>query len=51
MYYDFGDTNLHKNTILFSSDSENDFCHSILYYISGMTDHFAIEAYQEFIGF
>ena len=51
MYYDFGNRKSHKNIILFSSNNEKDFCHCILYYISGMTDHFAIEAYQEIIGF
>ena len=51
LFYDFGDRTFCKNTILFSSNNEKDFYHCILYYISGMTDHFAIEAYQEIIGF
>ena len=51
MYYDFGDKSFCKNNILFSSGNLRDFCQCILYYISGMTDHFAIEVYQEIIGF
>ena len=52
-YYDFGNrenSNL-KNKILFSIDNEKDFCKSIIYYISGMTDNFAIEIYNEIIHF
>ena len=52
-YYDFGNrenSNL-KNKILFSIDNEKDFCKSIIYYISGMTDNFAIETYNEIIHF
>ena len=51
LFYDFGDRTFCKNTILFSSSNEKDFYHCILYYISGMTDHFALEVYQEIIGF
>lgn len=52
-YYDLGNrenSNL-KNKILFSIDNEKDFCKSIIYYISGMTDNFAIETYNEIIHF
>ena len=52
-YYDFGnrkDLNL-KNKVLFSLDNEKDFCQAIIYYISGMTDNFAIEIYNEIIHF
>lgn len=52
-YYDFGNrenSNL-KNKILFSIDNEKNFCKSIIYYISGMTDNFAIETYNEIIHF
>ena len=52
-YYDFGNReNLKlKNKVLFSIDNEKDFCKSIIYYISGMTDNFAIETYNEIIHF
>ena len=52
-YYDLGNrenSNL-KNKILFSIDNEKNFCKSIIYYISGMTDNFAIETYNEIIHF
>lgn len=52
-YYDCGnrDTLKLKNKILFDFSSELDFCKCILYYISGMTDNFAIEIYNDIIGF
>lgn len=52
-YYDFGNReNLKlKNKILFSIDNERDFYKAIIYYISGMTDNFAIEIYNEIIHF
>ena len=52
-YYDCGnrDDSKLKNDVLFSFDSEVDYCKCILYYISGMTDKFAIDVYNEIIGF
>lgn len=52
-YYDFGnrDELKLKNKILFEKNSEVDFCRCILYYISGMTDNFAMEIYNDIIGF
>lgn len=52
-YYDFGnrENSKLKNKVLFSIDNEKDFCKSIIYYISGMTDNFAIETYNEIIHF
>ena len=52
-YYDFGnrDELKLKNKVLFSIDNEKDFCKAIIYYISGMTDNFAIEIYNEIIHF
>ena len=40
-----------KNKVLFSIDNEKDFYKAIIYYISGMTDNFAIEIYNEIIHF
>ena len=40
-----------KNTIIFDYQKKEDFIKSILSYISGMTDNFAIEIYNEIIGF
>lgn len=52
-YYDFKnrDTLKLKNKILFSINKPADFYKSIVYYISGMTDNFAIEIYNEIIHF
>ena len=52
-YYDCGDRDLLKlkNHIFFNVDSEVDFSRCILYYISGMTDNFAIDVYNDIIGF
>lgn len=52
-YYDFGNRESLKlkNKILFNTESKTDFYKAILYFISGMTDNFAIEIYNEIIGF
>ena len=52
-YYDFDNReNLRlKNKVLFSIDNEKDFYKAIIYYISGMTDNFAIEIYNEILHF
>lgn len=52
-YYDLQNRNTLKlkNKILFSLDNKQDFYKSIIYYISGMTDNFAIEIYNEIIHF
>ena len=52
-YYDFGNRESLKlkNKILFSLDNEKDYYQAIIYYISGMTDNFAIEIYNEIIHF
>ena len=52
-YADFGnrETLKLKNSIVFNYQDETDFIKAILSYISGMTDNFAIEIYNEIIGF
>ena len=52
-YYDFGnrETLKLKNKVLFSLENEKDYYQAIIYYISGMTDNFAIEIYNEIIHF
>ena len=39
-----------KNKIIFDINNENDFCSAIIYYISGMTDNYAIKVYNSIIG-
>ena len=52
-YYDFGNREALKlkNKVLFSLDTEKDYYQAIIYYISGMTDNFALEIYNEIIHF
>ena len=38
-----------KNEIIFNVDNENEFCKAIIYYISGMTDNYAIETFNKII--
>ena len=38
-----------KNEIIFNVDNENEFYKAIIYYISGMTDNYAIEMYNKII--
>lgn len=40
-----------KNKVIFEDSNKEDFYKVILYYISGMTDNYAIEIYNEIIGF
>ena len=40
-----------KNDIVFNMNDEKDYYKAIIYYISGMTDNFAIDIYNEIIGF
>ena len=40
-----------RNKIIFNDENIENFHQAILYYISGMTDHFAMNTYQEIIGF
>lgn len=40
-----------KNDVLFNIKDKKDFCKAIIYYISGMTDNFAIGVYNKIIGF
>jgi len=40
-----------ENNILFEIENEKDYCKAIIYYISGMTDNFAINTYNKIIGF
>ena len=47
---DRSDSNL-KNKVVFDMADYKDFYKAIIYYISGMTDNFAISCYNEIIGF
>jgi dGTPase len=40
-----------KNDIIFNMENEKDYYKAIIYYISGMTDNYAIKMYNKIIGF
>lgn len=52
-YYDFPgrSTSTFKNTVLFDDSNESHFYQAILFFISGMTDNYAIEIYNKIIRF
>lgn len=50
-YWNLERNDIAKNDIIFNIENEKDYCKAIIYYISGMTDNFAIEIYNEIIGF
>ena len=40
-----------KNDVIFNVQDEKDFCKAIIYYISGMTDNYAIDMYNRIVRF
>ena len=50
-YWNIGSKENLKNEIIFNIENQIDYYQGILYYISGMTDNFAIDIYNEIIGF
>lgn len=40
-----------KNKVVFNTSDEKEFCQAIIYYISGMTDNYAISTYNKIIRF
>lgn len=40
-----------KNDVIFNIDKEEDYCKAIIYYISGMTDNYAMDMYNSIIRF
>ena len=50
-YWNLYRTERKQNDVLFDIENEKDFCKAIIYYISGMTDNFAIDTYNKIIGF
>ena len=50
-YWNLKRNDKNKNDVIFDMKNERDFCKSIIYYISGMTDNFAIETYNKIVGF
>ena len=50
-YWNIGNKEKLKNEVIFDIENQQDYYKGILYYISGMTDNFAIDIYNEIIGF
>ena len=50
-YWNLERYNDNKNDIIFNIEEEKDCCKAIIYYISGMTDNYAMEMYDKMIGF
>lgn len=50
-YWNLKRKDKNKNDVIFDMKNERDFCKAIIYYISGMTDNFAIETYNKIVGF
>ena len=50
-YWEYARKEKNYNDILFDIENERDYCKAIIYYISGMTDNFAIDTYNKIIGF
>lgn len=52
-YYDYPDRDcsVFKNRVLFEDCSQSHFYQAILFFISGMTDNYAMEIYDEIVGF
>ena len=52
-YYDYPNREKlnFKNKALFEDSNEMDFYQAILFFVSGMTDNYAMEIYDEIIGF
>lgn len=51
MYWNYKRDDIYKNKIIFDMENPNDSKQAIIYYISGMTDNFAIDTYNQIIGF
>ena len=50
-YWDAARKEKYKNEVLFHRANELEMKRSIIYYISGMTDNFAIDTYNKIIDF
>lgn len=50
-YWKYARKTTNINDALFDIENERDYCKTTIYYISGMIDNFAIDTYNEIIGF
>ena len=50
-YWNLDRNKKNKNDVLFDISNEKDYSKAIILYIAGMTDNFAIETYNNIVGF
>ena len=50
-YWNLERSEKNKNDVIFNFEDEKDYSKSIIYYISGMTDNYAIDMYNKIIRF
>ena len=50
-YWNYKRSDLNKNDVLFDTKNETDYYKAVIYYISGMTDNYAINMYNKIISF
>ena len=51
MYWNKERKDMYKNKAIFNIDNESDFYQAIIYYISGMTDNYALDIYNKIVKF
>ena len=51
MYWNTERQELNKNKVVFNIESKKDICQAIIYYISGMTDNYAIDVFNKIVRF
>ena len=51
MYWNSERQDICKNKVVFDIDNEKDICQAIIYYISGMTDNYAIDIFNRIVRF
>ena len=51
LYWNQAREEINKNDVIFNVENEKDLCQAIIYYISGMTDNYAINTYNKIIRF
>ena len=51
MYWNIERKDICKNKVVFDIENEKDICQAIIYYISGMTDNYAVDIFNKIIKF
>ena len=51
MYWNKERQDFYKNEVILDIENEKQFCQALIYYISGMTDNYAIDVYNKIVRF